>query len=81
VLLDIGLPGMDGYEVAQVLRSRPGSNGLILLAMTGYGSEEDRKRSRESGFDEHLVKPLDLDALEEILAHIGEPDQPDVSAS
>ncbi len=71
VLLDIGLPGMDGYEVAQALRSRPGSNGVILLAMTGYGREEDRKRSRESGFDQHLVKPLDLDALEEILAHIG----------
>ncbi len=73
VLLDIGLPGMDGYQVARTLRSRTDWPGLILVAMTGYGRDEDRRRSREAGFDEHLVKPLDLDGLEHLLARLGEP--------
>ncbi len=73
ILLDIGLPGMDGYQVAQELRGRPGSAEVVLIAMTGYGREEDRRRTREAGFDQHLVKPLDLDDLERLLAHIGEP--------
>ncbi len=73
VLLDIGLPGMDGYEVARTLRTRHGPDELKLVAMTGYGREEDRRRSGEAGFNEHLVKPLDLDALEHTLARLGEP--------
>jgi signal transduction histidine kinase/DNA-binding response OmpR family regulator len=68
VLLDIGLPGMDGYEVARRLRRQPGLKDLPLVALTGYGQEEDRRRSREAGFDLHLVKPLDLDALPSIFA-------------
>jgi PAS domain S-box-containing protein len=68
VLLDIGMPGMNGYEVAQRLRELPEADSMYLIAMTGYGSEEDRSRSAESGFDEHLVKPLDFAALEALLA-------------
>ncbi|HYO15133.1 MAG TPA: ATP-binding protein [Thermoanaerobaculia bacterium] len=67
VLLDIGLPGMDGYEVARQLRQGQGSS-VVLVAMTGYGMEEDRRRSRESGFDHHLVKPVDPEGLRALLA-------------
>jgi PAS domain S-box-containing protein len=63
VVLDIGLPGMDGYEVASRLRSMDGRS-LRIVAVTGYGQEEDRRRSRESGFDQHLTKPVDPDALQ-----------------
>ena len=69
VMLDIGLPGMDGYVVADELRRRPEYKEILLIAMTGYGSEENRRRSRAVGFDHHFVKPLDLDALEDLLAH------------
>jgi PAS domain S-box-containing protein len=68
VLLDIGLPGMDGYEVARRLRAeRAGEGGLLLVALTGYGQDEDRRRSREAGFDHHLVKPVDFDELTRVL--------------
>ena len=63
VLLDIGLPGMDGYEVARSIRKQPGMGSMVLIALTGYGQDEDRRRSREAGFDHHLVKPVDPDAL------------------
>ena len=66
VLLDIGLPGIDGYEVARRLREQPGGATVRIYAMTGYGQEEDRRRSLEAGFDGHLVKPVipsDLFAL------------------
>jgi signal transduction histidine kinase/DNA-binding response OmpR family regulator len=68
VLLDIGLPGMDGYEVAQSIRKQPDSGSLVLIALTGYGQDEDRRRSREAGFDHHLVKPVDPDALLSIVS-------------
>jgi CheY-like chemotaxis protein len=58
VLLDIGLPGMSGYDVARALRASPEGHALRIYAMTGYGQEEDRKRSLASGFDGHLVKPV-----------------------
>src|SRR5262249_55406724 len=58
VLLDIGLPGMSGYEVARQLRANPENEGLVLAAVTGYGQDEDVRRSREAGFDYHLTKPL-----------------------
>jgi CheY-like chemotaxis protein len=58
VLLDIGLPGMNGYEVARALRALPECRGLVLAAVTGYAREEDRRRAREAGFDHHLTKPL-----------------------
>ena len=67
ILLDIGLPGMDGYEVARELRQGQG-DGPVLVAMTGYGMEEDRRRSQEAGFDHHLVKPVDPEALRGLLA-------------
>lgn len=63
VLLDIGLPGMSGYEVAKKLRANPVYEGLVLAAVTGYGQEEDVRRSRDAGFDHHLTKPLATTAL------------------
>jgi signal transduction histidine kinase/ActR/RegA family two-component response regulator len=64
VLLDIGLPGMDGYQIAQQLRQNPDTRGLTLVALTGYGEKRDRERTREAGFDAHFVKPVDVDALQ-----------------
>jgi CheY-like chemotaxis protein len=66
-LVDIGLPVMDGYELASALRRAPWSADLKLVAVTGYGQERDRARAREAGFDEHFVKPLDLDKVRELL--------------
>jgi CheY-like chemotaxis protein len=66
VFLDIGMPGMDGYEVARQLRAEFDSS-LILIALTGWGTDQDRERSREAGFDYHLTKPVDLAALESML--------------
>ena len=66
VLLDIGLPGMDGFEVARRLRLRP--DKLLIIALTGYGSDEDRRRSQETGIDHHLTKPARLDVLQSLLA-------------
>jgi len=69
VLLDIGLPGMDGYEVGRRIRQNPSHRERMLVAITGYGQEEDRRRTREAGFDEHLVKPASLDDIENLLDH------------
>lgn len=66
-LLDIGLPGMDGYEVARRLRTEAGCVNTFLVALTGYGQEEDRARARASGFDAHFVKPVDFRALLQVL--------------
>ncbi|OWK44521.1 ATP-binding protein [Fimbriiglobus ruber] len=71
ILLDIGLPGMNGYEVATRLRGHPGMKGAKLVALTGYGQEEDRRRSKQAGFDQHLVKPVAPRELERILAETG----------
>jgi len=68
VVLDIGMPGMDGYEVARQLRQTPDVSTMRLVALTGYGQEEDRHLSREAGFDDHLVKPIDLAVLDQLLA-------------
>jgi signal transduction histidine kinase len=68
VLLDIGLPGLDGYQVARRLRELLGLEQALLVAVTGYGQEEDRRRAEEAGFDHHLAKPVDLEALHELLA-------------
>jgi CheY-like chemotaxis protein len=67
VLLDIGLPGVDGYQIGRQLRQLPGLGGTFIVAVTGYGQEEDRTRSREAGFDRHLTKPVDHDALRRLL--------------
>jgi signal transduction histidine kinase/CheY-like chemotaxis protein len=67
VLLDIGLPGMDGYEVARRLREQEGPHRALLVALTGYGQEDDVRRSRAAGFDDHRVKPVDLDVLRPLI--------------
>ena len=67
VLLDVGLPGMDGYELARRLRAE-GLAGTLLVSVTGYGQEEDRRRAQEAGFDHHLTKPVDPDTLLRIVA-------------
>ena len=69
--LDIGLPVMDGYELAARLRGIPGLEGIRLIALTGYGQESDRRKTREAGFARHLVKPVDFDAVEAAVS--GEP--------
>jgi PAS domain S-box-containing protein len=68
ILLDIGLPHLDGLEVARRLRHDLGMKEVLLVAMTGYGQEEDKRRSQEAGFNAHLVKPVDLDTLRTLLA-------------
>jgi CheY-like chemotaxis protein len=70
VLLDIGLPGLNGFEVAKSIRQEPMLKGTLLVAITGYGLESDRLRSSEAGFDHHLVKPTSFSKVEEILAAI-----------
>jgi CheY-like chemotaxis protein/anti-sigma regulatory factor (Ser/Thr protein kinase) len=70
VLLDIGMPEMDGYQVARAIRSRDAGRSVPLVALTGWGQDEDRRRAREAGFDHHLVKPPDLDALRSLLASL-----------
>lgn len=67
VLLDIGLPGIDGYQVARQLRQRPGMDRTLIVAVTGYGQEEDRHRAQQAGFDHHLIKPVDPSLLREFL--------------
>ncbi|HSN88902.1 MAG TPA: ATP-binding protein [Thermoanaerobaculia bacterium] len=68
ILLDIGLPGLDGYEVARRLRADPRQDGVLLIAMTGYGQDKDRALSQEAGFSHHLVKPVDPATLRTLLA-------------
>jgi CheY-like chemotaxis protein len=70
VLLDIGLPGMSGHEVARRMRETAETKDTVLIAQTGWGQEEDRLRSTEAGFDAHLTKPLDLAALQCLLAKL-----------
>ena len=70
ILLDIGLPGMNGYAVAQRLRTIPTLRGVTLAALTGYGEDQDRRRSREAGFDLHFVKPVRINALQELIGSL-----------
>jgi PAS domain S-box-containing protein len=70
VILDIGLPGLDGYQVAGRLREGPLGKDVVLIAATGYGQEDDLRRSREAGFDRHLVKPIDPADLQRLLAEL-----------
>jgi CheY-like chemotaxis protein len=67
IVLDLGLPGTDGYALARMLRAEPAFATTRLIAHTGYGSDQDRQRSREAGFDFHLVKPAKFDDLERAL--------------
>jgi signal transduction histidine kinase len=70
VLLDLGLPRLDGYEVSRRIRAQEWGKHMVLVALTGWGQAEDRRRTREAGFDSHLVKPLNLDVLTELLQRL-----------
>jgi PAS domain S-box-containing protein len=70
MLLDIGMPGMNGYDVARAIRGGHPGHPVVIVALTGWGQDEDRRRSAEAGFDHHLVKPAELDALQELLASL-----------
>jgi CheY-like chemotaxis protein len=70
VLLDIGLPKLNGYEVCKRIRKEPWGKEIVLVALTGWGQEEDRHRSRDAGFDAHMVKPVDHNLLLKLLASL-----------
>ena len=76
VLLDIGLPGLNGFEVAQRIRQQPALQHVVLIALTGYGQESDRQQSQEAGFDHHLVKPADFGKVLQILTTVSVPPTP-----
>ncbi len=80
VLLDIGLPGMNGYDVAGRLRALPGLEQVSLICLSGYAAQEDRRRSQEAGFDRHFAKPADPEGLQRLLA-AEKPSLPDRDAS
>ena len=65
--IDIAMPGMSGYEVARHLKKQPSLHGLVLVALTGYGQDEDRRQAFEAGFDHHMVKPASIEALQQLL--------------
>jgi DNA-binding response OmpR family regulator len=68
VIMDLGLPGMTGHAAARILRDRPGGENLLLVAVSGWGRDEDLSRSIDAGMDAHLVKPLDFSELKSLLA-------------
>jgi CheY-like chemotaxis protein len=70
VFVDIGLPGIDGFEVARRLRAKPDLAGCLLVAMSGYGRDTDKQHARHAGFHHHLTKPVDLDAIDLLLSRI-----------
>jgi CheY-like chemotaxis protein len=71
ILLDIGLPKMNGLEVCRELRAKPWGRDVAMIALTGWGQDEDRRKSLQAGFDAHFVKPVDLPLLSEFLASLG----------
>ena len=71
VFLDLGMPGMDGFEVARRMRRLPGLEDTVLVALTGWGQRDDRRRTEQAGFDHHFVKPVELDTLEALLRALG----------
>ena len=73
VVLDLGLPGIDGYEVARLLRARPYGRDMVLVALTGWGGREVRSRAADAGFDYHLVKPVNWEELERIVDSVARP--------
>ncbi len=70
VFVDVGLPGLDGYEVARRLRAAPRGPARLLIALTGYGQPEDRQRALDAGFDAHIVKPVDPNHLSAVIASL-----------
>jgi CheY-like chemotaxis protein len=73
VVLDLGMPDMDGYEVARRIRERYNGTSPRIIALTGWGQEKDRRRTEAAGFNYHLVKPVDLDAMQAVLGSVGHP--------
>jgi CheY-like chemotaxis protein len=71
ILLDVGLPGLNGYEVARRIREQQKAKRLVLVALTGWGQDDDRRRSKQAGFDAHLVKPVDPTTLGKLLDELG----------
>jgi CheY-like chemotaxis protein len=69
IFLDLGMPGLDGFAVAQRLRAEPGFDKVRIIAVTGYGTEQDRRRCLEGGFDQHYLKPVDPKFLESLLGN------------
>jgi len=69
-LFDIGMPKLNGYEACRVIREQPWGKGVVLIAVTGWGQDDDRLRSHEAGFDHHMVKPVDPQALMKMLAEL-----------
>jgi CheY-like chemotaxis protein len=72
ILVDLGLPDLDGYEFARVVRSSRGGDAIALVAITGYGQPHDRRRAQEAGFDAHLTKPVDPGELARVLLSVKE---------
>jgi CheY-like chemotaxis protein len=70
VLLDIGMPRLNGYEAARRIREQPWGRDMVLVALTGWGQEEDKQRSREAGFDAHMTKPVDPQTLQQFLGSV-----------
>ncbi len=70
ILLDIGLPKLNGYEAARKIREQPWGKNIVMIALTGWGQDEDRQKSKEAGFNGHLVKPVELTALMKLLAEL-----------
>lgn len=73
VFLDIGIPGKNGYEVARALRKTPGLEQVTLAALTGWGAEEDRVRSKDAGFDHHFTKPAEFELINGLLSQLAAP--------
>jgi CheY-like chemotaxis protein len=71
--MDLGMPGVSGYEAARRIRQQDWGRGLALVAVTGWGQDEDRRRSSDAGFDVHLVKPVDLRSLQDVFSRFGRP--------
>ena len=76
ILLDIGMPGMDGHDVAREIRQTPWGGTTTIIAVSGWGEEADKRRSREAGFDQHVVKPLDFEGVQRLLSGVSAPRQP-----
>ena len=70
ILLDLGMPGLSGYEVCREIRKQPWGSEMLLIAQTGWGQDQDRQRTKEAGFDGHLTKPINLARLEKILSDL-----------
>ena len=73
LVLDLSMPEMDGYELARAIRALPGYTHVPMVALSGFGSEADRAKSRQAGFDRHMLKPFDLDDLEKMVELVGTP--------